>query len=137
VTAYGFVRVRHDSTGDTAFERYVLPEIELLQTPPPPTIAWRPQWPRTAQTASSTTAWTSRSSGRSSRSTHRFGASSNWSTRIEAHLEQCRRCGMEAETYAQIKAALAAHRPDVPAESIDRLRQFGARLARGEHASES
>ena len=77
VTAYGFVRVRHDSTGDTAFERYVLPEIEL-----------------------------------------------------------CRRCGMEAETGAQIKAVLAAHRPDVPAESIDRLRQFGARLARCEHASE-
>lgn len=56
--------------------------------------------------------------------------------RIEAHLEQCRRCGMEAETYARIKAPLAAHRPDVPAESIDRLRQFGARLARGEDPSE-
>ncbi|MEJ7721869.1 MAG: hypothetical protein WKF58_16220 [Ilumatobacteraceae bacterium] len=51
-------------------------------------------------------------------------------------IELCRRCGMEAETDAQIKAVLAAHRPDVPAESIDRLRQFGARLARGEDASE-
>ncbi len=52
--------------------------------------------------------------------------------RIEAHLDECRRCGMEAETYERIKATLAAHRPDVPAESIDRLRAFGERLARGE-----
>ncbi len=52
--------------------------------------------------------------------------------RIEAHLDECRRCGMEADTYERIKATLAAHRPDVPAESIDRLRAFGERLARGE-----
>ncbi len=52
--------------------------------------------------------------------------------RIEAHLEDCRRCGMEAETYARIKASLAAHRPDVPADSVARLREFAARLARGE-----
>lgn len=52
--------------------------------------------------------------------------------RIEAHLEECRRCGMEAETYERIKATLAEHRPHVPAESIERLREFGRRLARGE-----
>lgn len=57
--------------------------------------------------------------------------------RIEAHLEDCRRCGMEAETYARIKAALAAHRPEVPAESIARLREFAERLARGEEPSTS
>jgi len=56
--------------------------------------------------------------------------------RIEAHLEECRRCGMEAETYERIKATLAAHRPEVPAESVDRLRAFGERLARGEEPSE-
>jgi len=55
--------------------------------------------------------------------------------RIEAHLEECRRCGMEAETYARIKAALAAHRPDVPAESIARLREFAESLARGDAPS--
>ena len=56
--------------------------------------------------------------------------------RIEAHLEECRRCGMEAETYERIKATLAAHRPEVPDESVDRLRAFGERLARGEEPSE-
>lgn len=52
--------------------------------------------------------------------------------RIEAHLDECRRCGMEAETYERIKSTLAAQRPGVPAESVDRLREFGERLARGE-----
>lgn len=56
--------------------------------------------------------------------------------RIEAHLEECRQCGMEAEMYEQIKAVLAAHRTEVPAESIDRLRQFGERLAHGGEAPE-
>ena len=51
--------------------------------------------------------------------------------RISEHLEDCRRCGLEAETYQRIKAALAARRPTVPAESLARLRQFGARLAGG------
>lgn len=55
--------------------------------------------------------------------------------RIAAHLEDCRRCGMEAETYERIKATLAAHRQEVPAESVERLREFAARLARGEEPS--
>ncbi len=55
--------------------------------------------------------------------------------RIEAHLKECRRCGMEADTYERIKASLAAHRPEVPPESVDRLREFGQRLARGEDPS--
>jgi predicted anti-sigma-YlaC factor YlaD len=54
---------------------------------------------------------------------------------IGEHLEDCRRCGLEAETYERIKAGLAVHRPEVPAESIARLREFGARLARGEESS--
>jgi predicted anti-sigma-YlaC factor YlaD len=54
------------------------------------------------------------------------------SRHIEEHLEECRRCGMEAETYARIKATLAAHRPEVPSESVERLRAFGERLMRGE-----
>ena len=52
--------------------------------------------------------------------------------RIEAHLDECRRCGMEAETYERIKTTLAEQRPEVSAESVDRLREFGERLARGE-----
>lgn len=55
--------------------------------------------------------------------------------RIAAHLDDCRRCGLEAETYERIKASLAARRPDVPAESITRLREFAERLARGEEPS--
>jgi anti-sigma factor RsiW len=45
--------------------------------------------------------------------------------RIEIHLEECRRCGLEAETYERIKATLAAQRPDIPEESLNRLRAFG------------
>lgn len=56
--------------------------------------------------------------------------------RIEAHLEECRQCGMEAEMYDQIKAVLGAHRTQVPTESIDRLRDFGERLAHGGEPSE-
>jgi len=52
--------------------------------------------------------------------------------RIEAHLDECLRCGMEAETYERIKTTLAEQRPEVSAESVDRLREFGQRLARGE-----
>ncbi len=52
--------------------------------------------------------------------------------RIEEHLEDCRMCGLEAETYERIKAALAARRPEVPVESVARLREFGERLARGD-----
>jgi anti-sigma factor RsiW len=55
--------------------------------------------------------------------------------RIEEHLEDCRRCGMEVETYERIKATLAAHRPEVPRESVERLRAFGERLARGDEPS--
>ena len=53
-------------------------------------------------------------------------------SRIEAHLEECRRCGMEAEAYERIKSTLATQRADLPEESLDRLREFGERLARGE-----
>lgn len=54
---------------------------------------------------------------------------------IEDHLEVCRMCGLEAETYERIKASLAEHRPDVPADALERLREFGERLARGEEST--
>lgn len=57
--------------------------------------------------------------------------------RIEQHLDDCRRCGLEAETYERIKAALAAQRDELPADSVARLREFGERLARGEEPSTS
>lgn len=49
------------------------------------------------------------------------------------HLEECRRCGLEATTYATLKVALAARaRPGAdPAtrEAVDRLEAFARSLA--------
>jgi anti-sigma factor RsiW len=49
--------------------------------------------------------------------------------RVGRHLEACRRCGLEAETYRHIKAALARHAPRVDRAAVERLRTFGATLA--------
>jgi anti-sigma factor RsiW len=51
---------------------------------------------------------------------------------LAAHLEDCRRCGLEAATYQRIKSALAANQRPVPADALARLRQFGERLACGD-----
>ncbi len=48
--------------------------------------------------------------------------------RVARHLEMCRRCGMEAQTYTEIKAALARRGPEVDPEAVRRLRTFGAEL---------
>lgn len=45
--------------------------------------------------------------------------------KLAAHLHRCRRCGVEAETYRQIKASLAS---PPPAASVERVRQFAYRL---------
>jgi anti-sigma factor RsiW len=56
--------------------------------------------------------------------------------RLAAHLEDCRRCGLEADAYAQIKRTLADRRAVVPGDSLTRLRAFGERLARGDEPVE-
>jgi hypothetical protein len=43
--------------------------------------------------------------------------------RLIAHLEMCRPCGLEAETYERIKASLAG---SVPAAAVARLEQFAS-----------
>lgn len=48
--------------------------------------------------------------------------------RIEDHLEQCRRCGMEAEVYREIKEALSRATPVVPELTLRRLHRFGEEL---------
>lgn len=53
------------------------------------------------------------------------------SPRVEAHLELCRRCGLEASIYTDVKDALA-RQGDLPEDSIRRLRHFGERVAAGE-----
>ena len=50
---------------------------------------------------------------------------------VEAPLEMCRRCGLEASIYADVKHALA-HRVDPPEDSLVRLRAFGERIAHGD-----
>jgi anti-sigma factor RsiW len=54
------------------------------------------------------------------------------SRRLAAHLDDCRRCGLEAETYVRIKRSLSDTGEPLPPESLARLRDFGERLARGE-----
>ncbi|MFN0090534.1 MAG: anti-sigma factor family protein [Acidimicrobiales bacterium] len=48
---------------------------------------------------------------------------------LAAHLEECRRCGLEAATYEQIKGALAARGrlPDDDA-AVRRLQEFAQNL---------
>jgi anti-sigma factor RsiW len=47
--------------------------------------------------------------------------------RVAGHLEDCRRCGLEAATYTAIKSALA-RRGTVPPGAAERLRVFGEDL---------
>jgi anti-sigma factor RsiW len=50
--------------------------------------------------------------------------------RIMRHLEDCRRCGLEAAAYTEIKATLARRGAQVPAETLSRLHEFAERIAR-------
>lgn len=51
--------------------------------------------------------------------------------RVAGHLEECRRCGLEAEIYQEIKAALAGRMRIVDRGAIERLGRFAAQLAQG------
>ncbi len=48
--------------------------------------------------------------------------------RVRRHLEVCRRCGLEATTYAEIKRALEHRREPVPDDTRERLRRFAEEL---------
>lgn len=52
-------------------------------------------------------------------------------TRVREHLEACRRCGLEADTYERIKRALAARTPQVDQFALRRLREFSDTLSGG------
>lgn len=52
--------------------------------------------------------------------------------KVAAHLEDCRRCGLEAETCEALKASLQRGPAGLADEPVSRLREFGERLARGE-----
>lgn len=49
--------------------------------------------------------------------------------RLADHLEHCLRCGLEADTYIEIKVSLARRAAPLPPASVERLRRFGATLA--------
>lgn len=49
--------------------------------------------------------------------------------RVRRHLERCRRCGLEADTYQAIKVALTRRSHRVDPRALQRLRAFGERLA--------
>ncbi len=52
----------------------------------------------------------------------------DFAAKIAGHLEACRDCGLEVETYERIKSSLAGRTPDVDAEVISRLRAFGEEI---------
>lgn len=55
------------------------------------------------------------------------------SSAVSRHLEDCRRCGMEATAYRELKASLQRGAPPIAeAESMARLRRFAEQLAAGE-----
>jgi anti-sigma factor RsiW len=52
-----------------------------------------------------------------------------FAAKIAEHLEDCRRCGLDAEVYANIKQSLQSKPPTIDDEAMDRLREFGSKLA--------
>jgi len=50
------------------------------------------------------------------------------SKRVALHLETCRRCGLEADSYLAIKRSLAS-RVDVDVDAVQRIRAFGERFS--------
>ena len=49
--------------------------------------------------------------------------------RVAAHLEECRRCGLQARTYLAIKQALRSGSRDVDDLTLHRLHAFSRSLA--------
>ena len=57
------------------------------------------------------------------------------SRRLAEHLEVCRRCGLDADAYTQVKDALA-RRGEVPPAIVARLQEFGRSLVHGDDPSD-
>lgn len=56
-------------------------------------------------------------------------------TEVGAHLDICRRCGLEASAYLAIKTAIASAAPvppDVDPDALDRLVRFARELSAAE-----
>lgn len=69
---------------------------------------------------------------RVSRSLQRYldgEADDRMTARITEHLEECRRCGLEAKTYRAIKQAISDRGHDLDELPLRRLRSFHRSLA--------
>ena len=49
--------------------------------------------------------------------------------RVGNHLDACRRCGLEAATYREIKAALSRSSAPLDPSAVEHMHSFAARLA--------
>jgi anti-sigma factor RsiW len=49
--------------------------------------------------------------------------------RVANHLDACRRCGLEAATYREIKAALSRAGAPLDASAVERIRSFAVHLS--------
>jgi len=56
--------------------------------------------------------------------------------RVVEHLEDCRRCGLEAEVYTEIKAALGGQDRSFDPRALERLRRFGEQLAHNDASAD-
>lgn len=54
--------------------------------------------------------------------------------RVADHLEDCHRCGLEAETYRELKQRLSRFSGQVEPEAVERLRDFVEELSEGAEA---
>lgn len=52
--------------------------------------------------------------------------------KVGGHLADCRRCGLEAETYEAIRASARRSGSGLSEQALERLREFGESLAAGE-----
>ena len=60
------------------------------------------------------------------------GELENDTDKVAAHIEVCKRCGLESETYTKIKRALGNPEEDLDSETLARLREFGEGLISGD-----
>ncbi len=51
--------------------------------------------------------------------------------KVSGHLDDCRRCGLEVETYEAIRDSLERSGGSLSDEALARLRDFGGQLAGG------
>ena len=53
--------------------------------------------------------------------------------RIAEHLDECVRCGLDADVFRRIKASLASRNVALEPEAMHRLRAFSQELTSGDH----